>query len=66
MALKIDYKKCNGCKICYEECPGDVIGLDEDKEVPVDAYPDECWYCGHCEMHCPKEAIKIILPPRFF
>jgi NAD-dependent dihydropyrimidine dehydrogenase PreA subunit len=28
MALRIDYKKRNACRICYEACPGDVIFLE--------------------------------------
>ena len=66
MALKIDYDRCNACKTCYEQCPGDVIGWDVDNDIPVDTYPDECWYCGNCEIHCPTEAINILIPPRFF
>ena len=66
MALKIDYKKCNVCRICYEDCPGDVIGWDEDKNIPFIAYPNECWYCGNCEVHCPKQAIKVSISARFF
>ena len=66
MPIKIDYKKCNACKICYDECPGDVIGWDEEKDIPFVKYIDECWYCGNCEIHCPRHAIDIQLPLRVF
>ena len=66
MPPKIDYKRCNGCKICYDDCPGDIISWDEEKDLPVILYPDECWYCGNCELHCPQECINITLSPRFF
>jgi ferredoxin len=28
----------------------------------VVAFPDECWYCGHCESVCPTNAITIVFP----
>ncbi|MFC2072315.1 4Fe-4S binding protein, partial [Chloroflexota bacterium] len=30
---KIDIYKCNGCKVCVEACPMDVIRFDESKDV---------------------------------
>jgi len=30
--------------------------------LPVVAFPDECWYCGHCESVCPTNAITIVFP----
>ena len=59
--LKVDFNKCNGCKICYNECPMDVFAWDEEKKKPVVAYPDECWYCGACEIDCPVKAIDLSL-----
>jgi len=62
MTVKIDYHTCNGCGQCYRECPMDVIGWDEEKDMPLVAYPDECAYCGICEIECPKKAIDITYP----
>ena len=32
---KIDYKYCNGCGDCYDNCPMDVFGWDEEKQMPL-------------------------------
>ena len=62
MAVKIDYRRCNGCKKCYNICPMDVFTWDEDTKMPVIEYWDECWHCGICFMECPKRAINVTLP----
>ena len=62
MLVKIDYKKCIGCKRCYDLCPMDVFSWDEEKDMPVVAYEEVCWLCGTCFMECPKRAVDITLP----
>jgi len=62
MPVVIDYKKCTGCKICYDLCPMDVFTWYENIDMPVDTYWDECWHCGICWMECPKRAIDITYP----
>lgn len=59
---KIDYRFCNGCKKCYDICPSDVFDWDDEKSLPIVAYPDECYYCAGCELECLEEAISIKLP----
>jgi len=66
MLLKIDYSRCKACSICYRDCPMDVIGWDEEKDIPFVHYPYECCYCGNCELYCPEEAIEILLPATFY
>ena len=63
---KIDYHKCNGCKRCYELCPVDIYAWDKERDVPVVAYPEECWHCGVCWMECPKRAIDCFYPASFW
>ncbi|MBP1608814.1 MAG: 4Fe-4S ferredoxin iron-sulfur binding domain protein [Acidobacteria bacterium] len=63
MTIKIDYRRCIGCKKCYDICPQDVFVLDEQTEMPKFEYEEECWFCGICWMECPKRAIDITLPP---
>lgn len=63
MSIKIDYHLCKGCKSCYTECPADLFGWDEEREIPYIAYPDECWHCGVCKLECPENAIHLTLPP---
>jgi adenylylsulfate reductase subunit B len=59
---KIDFKFCNGCGVCYENCPMDVFGWDEEKQMPTVAYPGECSCCCFCEVLCPEVAIDVQLP----
>jgi len=59
---KIAYQQCNGCKLCYEECPTDVFSWDKERERPIVLYPNECNSCGACELDCMQLAIEIILP----
>jgi adenylylsulfate reductase subunit B len=59
---KIDYRYCNGSGICYEICPTDVFGWDEEKQMPVVAYPGECSFCCFCEIVCPEVAIDVRIP----
>ncbi|MFC1892242.1 ferredoxin family protein [Thermodesulfobacteriota bacterium] len=66
MLLKINYGKCKVCGTCYNDCPMDVIGWDDEKGIPFALYPDECCYCGNCELYCPVEAIEIMMPARFY
>ena len=62
MPLKIDYRKCNGCRRCYDICPMDVYVIDEESKMPRIEYPDECWLDGMCFYECPKRAIEMSLP----
>jgi adenylylsulfate reductase, subunit B len=58
----IDFQHCSGCGRCYEHCPLDVFGWDEEKGKPVVAYPAECSCCCFCESMCPEVAIDVHLP----
>jgi NAD-dependent dihydropyrimidine dehydrogenase PreA subunit len=58
----IDYRHCSGCGECYRECPMDVFAWDEEKKMPVAAYPAECRFCVVCELECPERAIDVTLP----
>ena len=65
--VKIDYKKCIGCKRCYDICPMDVFELDPELgNIPKVRYAEECWFCGICWMDCPKRAIEIDIPASFW
>ncbi|MBQ9032044.1 MAG: ferredoxin family protein [Parasporobacterium sp.] len=64
--IKIDYKKCIGCKKCYDLCPQDIYVIDKETGMPKVVYEDECWLCGICWMECPKRAIDIRLTACFW
>jgi NAD-dependent dihydropyrimidine dehydrogenase PreA subunit len=55
--LEVDSKACNGCGLCVEMCPLDVLWLDA--SVPYMRYRDDCWYCGICVAVCPRKAIVM-------
>ena len=38
----------------------------EEKGIPFTQYPDECCFCGNCELYCPATAIDILFPARFY
>ena len=59
--IRIDREKCNGCSVCVHNCPLDVLGLDE-AMVAYAKYPDDCWYCGACEVECSSRAITVTFP----
>ncbi len=59
---KISYKDCIGCKKCYDTCPLDVFAWDDEQKLPIVAYPDECFYCGMCELECLELAIDVEVP----
>ena len=49
---------CNGCGICVNNCPMDVIRMDEEGKKAVIKYPEDCMLCGLC-LDCPQNAIHI-------
>ena len=64
MPPRIDDVKCNGCGICDEHCPVDVLRMDEGSGLAFAKYPEECWHCGVCRLDCPTEAIDFVFPPQ--
>lgn len=59
----INKDKCNKCGICAEICSEDVFFGSKEREVPIVAYPDDCWHCNACVLECPVEgAIRLRIP----
>jgi NAD-dependent dihydropyrimidine dehydrogenase PreA subunit len=56
---KIDENLCNGCGICYNACPNDVIRMDENAVKAKITYPKDCMLCLMCETDCPQHAIFV-------
>lgn len=57
-SIEITREWCKGCRICVAFCPRDVLELDSAGKAVV-ARPDECIWCGDCEVRCPDLAITI-------
>ena len=58
MGPVIDEGACTGCGTCIENCPAEVLEIQEDKAKIVNA--DDCVECGACEENCPADAIKLV------
>lgn len=56
---KIDYELCNGCRICFEICPMDVLRWDERSNKPLVRYLRDCQNCFLCERDCPTGAMYV-------
>ncbi len=61
---KFDPAVCNGCNLCVEVCPTDVMMPNpEKKKPPIVLYPEECWFCAACIEECPRPgAISMAYP----
>lgn len=62
MSVLVCYEKCVKCKACYNHCPNDVIGWNNEDHLPYIAYPDECSHCGVCALECKTGAIHHTIP----
>lgn len=56
---KIDTKLCNGCGMCVQLCPTDVLRLDKKSRKAVITYPEDCQVCELCMVNCPAKAIVV-------
>ena len=52
----IDYEKCNGCRLCVQECRFFLLDVTESK-VLFEDLDKMCSLCGHCIAVCPQDAI---------
>ena len=49
---------CKSCGICVAFCPKEVLNMDENRQVFVQA-PEKCIACHMCELRCPDFAINV-------
>jgi NAD-dependent dihydropyrimidine dehydrogenase PreA subunit len=61
---EFDENLCNGCNTCIDACSQDVFIPNPIKgKAPIVLYPQECWFGGCCESHCPTPgAIRMTQP----
>jgi adenylylsulfate reductase subunit B len=77
MIDRVNEKKCNGCGLCAEICPMDVLrmktkfdAVSESAKKGISrrfvasiAYRADCMTCYTCELKCPKGAIEVGYTP---
>ena len=59
MVPRVDSFKCDGCGICIQRCPPQIMGLVKGKAAIL---TDLCEECGICHEVCPINAIHFRLP----
>ena len=63
--VQILNEQCDGCELCVEFCPKDVLEIDQESFNSrmlhyVMLAKDECVGCKQCERICPTASIFII------
>jgi NAD-dependent dihydropyrimidine dehydrogenase PreA subunit len=59
----IDNTTCIACGKCVEICDGDIFYGSIKGEIPIVAYPKECWHEANCVGICPVPgAIRLRIP----
>lgn len=56
---RIDTELCIGCGLCVDDCPMDVLRMDEKGNKACIAYPGDCMVCYQCEASCPADAVEV-------
>ena len=54
----INMELCNGCAVCLDSCPCDVLRMNESGRAFI-AYADDCQTCYLCQSDCPRGAITV-------
>jgi NAD-dependent dihydropyrimidine dehydrogenase PreA subunit len=57
VTLQLDTATCNGCGMCVNVCPHQVLSITERKAVIADK--GACMECGACAVNCPVNAIQV-------
>jgi NAD-dependent dihydropyrimidine dehydrogenase PreA subunit len=62
--VRFDPELCEGCNLCVEVCPTDVMMPNpEKKKPPIVLYSEECWFCGGCVEECPRPGAITMFHP---
>jgi NAD-dependent dihydropyrimidine dehydrogenase PreA subunit len=59
MIVSIELETCNGCGLCDEACPMDVIYMDEATGKPEIKFVADCMTCFNCELECALNLVYV-------
>ena len=59
MIRRINLDECDGCGLCVDVCPMDVLRMNETIKQPMIRYPEDCMTCYNCERECPYNCIDV-------
>jgi NAD-dependent dihydropyrimidine dehydrogenase PreA subunit len=57
--LVIDLSLCDGCGVCVDSCPTDVLRMDAEAGKVTIAYANDCQACYLCQDDCPQHCIAV-------
>ncbi len=64
--VEADDRRCTGCGLCVDACPGGALRMAAKKQVRmIDADPVPCMACGICVAICEPAAIRLTEPHRY-
>jgi formate hydrogenlyase subunit 6/NADH:ubiquinone oxidoreductase subunit I len=66
--VAVDERKCNGCGMCVQICPGKALYLEgaaKKKKARMEEVFPQCMSCNDCAAICETGAITVILPYEF-
>ena len=49
--------RCDGCGMCVDVCPSDIMHIDPKLRRAVNIEPNMCWECYSCVKACDQNAI---------
>ncbi len=55
--FQIDLRLCDGCGLCWEVCPADIIVIEHFKAIFPPEKETNCYECGSCMSVCMHDAI---------
>ncbi len=55
----LDETLCNGCGLCVQGCPMDVLRMDAESGLAKMLHVQDCQTCYVCEEDCPRGAIYV-------
>ena len=67
--IKLDENACRGCGFCVDECPTDVLVMNDAGDKAVITALENCIGCYSCIYLCPSLAIEHVgfhLVPNFY